>query len=430
MSEIRFADLFSGIGGIRQGFELACRERGISAECVFTSEIKPHALKIIKQNHPGEETAGDITKADEKRIPDFDVLLAGFPCQAFSTAGKRLGFEDTRGTLFFDVARILKEKRPEGFLLENVEGLVVHDRTDRNSRTGRTLQTILDTLEDIGYRTSWRVLNASGFGIPQERKRIYITGTLKEAPDLDGFPEKRSRLKDILEHGLPVSDHPFVRRLLEHYTAGELAGKAVNDKRGGKDNIHSWDIGYRGDLSEGQKGLMDAIMTQRRKKKWSQQYGISRMDGVPLTEEMIRSFYGSPEGLHEMLEDLVRKHYLTKERPKKKEADGRRVQDMSLPEGYNITAGKMSFEVSRILSPEGTAPALTAMDMCRLYVPDGDGIRRLSFREGLRLFGYPEDFMFEGLSEAEGYDLLGNTVCVPVIKAVAGRLLNCIGAEI
>lgn len=121
---IRFIDLFAGIGGIRCGLELAAKEAGYKTECVFTSEIKGHAIKVLKQNHPDEEINGDITTINENGIPDFDILCAGFPCQAFSSAGKRQGFTDTRGTLFFEVERILSRKKPLGFILENVEGLV------------------------------------------------------------------------------------------------------------------------------------------------------------------------------------------------------------------------------------------------------------------------------------------------------------------
>ena len=122
---LRFIDLFAGIGGIRKGLELAAIEAGYTPICVFTSEIKPYALDVLKQNHPNEEIVGDITKVEAATIPDFDILCAGFPCQAFSAAGNRLGFADTRGTLFFDVERILLAKKPKGFILENVEGLVI-----------------------------------------------------------------------------------------------------------------------------------------------------------------------------------------------------------------------------------------------------------------------------------------------------------------
>ena len=153
---------------MRRGFEIACENKGFGAECVFTSEIKPSAIHVLRQNNPGEEIHGDITTIDPHRLPDFDVLLAGFPCQAFSSAGKRLGFLDTRGTLFFDVERILKEKKPFGFVLENVEGLVTHDRETGKDEVGRTLTIILECLYNLGYKVSWRILDAKNFGVPQE----------------------------------------------------------------------------------------------------------------------------------------------------------------------------------------------------------------------------------------------------------------------
>lgn len=419
---VKFIDLFAGIGGIRKGFELACEAQGIECECVFTSEIKEAAIQVLKQNHPEDEIVGDITKVVETDIPDFDYLLAGFPCQAFSAAGKRMGFEDTRGTLFFDVARILKAKKPRGFVLENVEGLVNHDKQNPKDKIGRTLTTILNTLQDLGYKVSWRVLNASDFGVPQDRKRIYIVGSMKDAPDLSSFNLVESTLGDVLDNGLPVSDHPFVKNLLKHYRVGDLIGKAIKDKRGGDNNIHSWDLEMKGPVSDKQKKLLSAMMTERRKKKWAIEYGIDWMDGMPLALDMIRSFWGDDPQLQEMLEDLAEKKYVVKEHPKRKLTNGQRVQDDSLPMGYNIVAGKMSFEVSKILDPNKIAPTLVAMDMQHLYVPDGEGIRKLSLREGLRLFGYPDSFTFK-IKQSEGYDLLGNTVVVPVIREVAQRLL-------
>ncbi len=418
---IKFIDLFAGIGGIRKGFELACEEKGLNTECVFTSEIKPYAVDVLKQNHPGEEIHGDITKVDASEIPDFDILLGGFPCQAFSSAGKRLGFEDTRGTLFFDVARILKEKQPYGFVLENVEGLVNHDRENKSDKIGRTLTTILQTLDDLDYQVSWKVLNAKDFGVPQERKRIYIVGTKKDRPDLNHFDKVKSELSDVLEKGKPTSNSSFVNLVLNHYSIEELYGKSIKDKRGGENNIHSWDIEYKGSVSEEQKKLLNTMMTERRKKKWAEEFGIDWMDGMPLTLEQIKTFYDSPN-LESMLSDLVEKGYVKLEHPKKKE-NNRRVQDTTLPKGYNIVAGKMSFEINKVLDPKGIAPTLVAMDMQHLFVADGDGLRTLTLREGLRLFGYPDTYKFN-VSMEDGFDLLGNTVVVPVIKNVASRVLD------
>ena len=420
---VRIIDLFAGMGGIRKGLELALAERGLQSVCVFTSEIKPAAIKILRQNHPEDEIRGDITTVPTSDIPDFDILCAGFPCQAFSYAGKRLGFADTRGTLFFEVERILREKQPAGFILENVEGLLTHDH-------GNTLATMLSRLNALGYKVAYNVLNSRYFGVAQERKRIYIVGNRNEKADLVAFKPQKAVLGDILETGKPVSDTPFVRNLLAKFSVEQLYGKAIKDKRGGENNIHSWDLETKGPTTVEERALLNVMLTERRKKKWAEQYGIAWMDGMTLTEEMIRTFCDMPN-LHETLDGLVRKGYLAYEHPKRQvreiSENGtpvlRREQDTSLPKGYNIVAGKLSFEIAKILSPKELAPTLVAMDMQKLYVVDGKGLRRLTLREGLRLFGYPEDFKFD-ISEKEGYDLLGNTVVVPVIKAVAGKLLD------
>lgn len=420
---LRFIDLFAGIGGIRCGLEQAAKDKGITPVCVMTSEIKPYAVNVLRENHPTETIMGDITKIETRNIPDFDILCAGFPCQAFSSAGKRQGFADTRGTLFFEVERILRDKHPKGFILENVEGLVNHDN-------GKTLQVIIDKLTALDYKFAFRVLNSKHFGVPQERKRIYIVGSIYNKPDLDDFPIKESRLGDILESGLPTADTPFVRTLLSHFSIEQLYGKAIKDKRGGNANIHSWDLEIKGTVTPSQKKLLDTILTERRKKKWAEIIGIDWMDGMPLTLEQIRSFYNEPN-LEEMLEDLTRKGYLKFEHPKKlireKNAKGiittHRDYDSSKPKGYNIVAGKLSFEINKVLSPDEITPTLVAMDMQKLYVGDNGGLRRLTLREGLRLCGYPDNMKFN-VTEKDGFDLLGNTVVVPVIKAVANRLLD------
>jgi DNA (cytosine-5)-methyltransferase 1 len=223
---IKFIDLFAGIGGMRLGLEKACKSLGIHSECVLTSEIKSTAIKVYQQNFNEDKIWGDITEILSQQIPDFDVLSAGFPCQPFSSAGTRQGFLDTRGTLFFEIERILKDKSPFGFLLENVEGLVQHD-------DGRTLTTIINKLEQLGYQVKCDVLNARDFGVPQDRKRVYITGT-KINPISLNFPRNnKSVLSNILETGCPTLQTNFVKKLLTQYSLDQLYGKSIRDKRQG-----------------------------------------------------------------------------------------------------------------------------------------------------------------------------------------------------
>lgn len=188
-NHFRFIDLFAGIGGIRLGFESA------GGHCVFSSEFDEDACKTYEANF-GEHPHGDITKIDAKDIPDFDILLGGFPCQAFSIIGKREGFDnETCGTLFFDIERILKEKMPKAFMLENVRNLTAHDN-------GKTFKVIRTHLEALGYTVYAKVLNALDYGVPQKRERIIIVGFKDDI--LFSFPEplptsQRIPLRDILE---------------------------------------------------------------------------------------------------------------------------------------------------------------------------------------------------------------------------------------
>lgn len=432
--EIRFIDLFAGMGGTRIGLEQAAKRLGLKTRCVLTSEIKPYAIEALKNNFGEEKIDGDIRAIDETQIPDFDVLLGGFPCQAFSVAGKGLGFVDTRGTLFFEIERILRYKKPYAFLLENVEGLVNHDKENSKDPIGRTLKTILKKLEDMGYNVEWRLLDSRNFGVPQSRLRIYIVGTLGEKANMEEFLEQRKTVGEIVEHGMPCTDSHFTRCLLAHYNPDELYGKSIKDKRGGENNIHSWSIGLKGEITDQQKKLIEKLFKERRKKHWAEEIGITWMDGMPLTYDQIYTFFPM-ENLQEMLDDLVSKGYLVMEHPKelmKVTVNGaevqQRVQDKTKPLGYNIVAGKLSYEFTKILDNNDVAPTLVAMDVCKLGIVDGKGIRQLTVREGLRMFGYPDWYrldMFEnngkGLSQA--FDLLGNTVVVPVIESVATRLL-------
>lgn len=184
--EIRFIDLFAGIGGFRLGFENA------GCKCVFSSEFNEACQKVYQQNY-GDIPAGDITQIDEKNIPDFDILCAGFPCQPFSICGKKMGFNDTRGTLFFDVCRIIKEKRPKVVVLENVKHLINHDKK-------RTFRVIISTLQELGYNVSYKVLDSTKFGVAQCRERIIIVGTLGITFNFDDLQQTpRGVLRDFLD---------------------------------------------------------------------------------------------------------------------------------------------------------------------------------------------------------------------------------------
>jgi len=429
-SKIRFIDLFAGLGGIRLGFENIFKSNGFETECVMTSEIKPYAIKTLQHNFKHDFLAGDIFEIHNEFIPDFDFLLGGFPCQPFSASGKRQGFLDTRGTLFFEIERILRAKKPYGFILENVEGLVKHDLANKNDEIGRTLSTILYTLEnDLGYKVSWKVFDSLEFGLPQTRKRIFIVGTQNEKVDLTGNVPEFKKLDSILDKGLPTLKTKFVEKLLSHFEISDLYGKSIKDKRGGDNNIHSWDIGLKGDVSKEQCILLNKLFKERRKKQWALEIGIDWMDGMTLTLEQINTFIKKPkEELKFMLDDLVCKGYLKFEHPKKlvKEnaKDGvksYRQYDETKPKGYNIVTGKLSFEINKILDPNDIAPTLVATDVSRLAVPDGNGLRRLTIREGLRLFGYPDWYEIP-TKEYDAFDLLGNTVAIPVVEFVVSRL--------
>lgn len=432
---LKFIDLFAGLGGTRIGFENAAKNLGFTAECVFTSEIKPSAIEVYSKNFNDSNIGGDISKIDAKDIPDFDCLLGGFPCQPFSYSGKREGFLDTRGTLFFEIERILKEKKPKIFLLENVEGLVSHDKEKSSDKIGRTLKVILKNLEQLGYVVTWKVLNATNFGVPQDRKRIYITGSLISGIDMENFPMSTKKLSQILEKGKETLTSDFTKKLLSHFSVRDLEGKSIKDKRGGSDNIHSWDFEIKGSISKEQCDLLNTLFKERRKKKWAKLKVIEWMDGMPLTLNEIYSFYNgkvnSKESLKVMLDDLVKKGYLKFEHPKDlikiNDAAGNskyiRKYNEAVEKGYNIVTGKLSFEISKILDSNSYSPTLVATDMNKIAVIDGKGIRKLTIREGLRLFGFPEDYSID-LDDDRAYDLLGNSIVVPVVEKVSERIIK------
>ena len=236
---ITFIDLFAGIGGFRIAFESQ------KAKCVFSSEWDKFS-QVTYQANFGDLPAGDITLIDSKKIPAHDILTAGFPCQPFSNAGLKKGFEDTRGTLFYDVARILNDKKPAMVLLENVKGFVNHNK-------GKTLRVVLDTLDELGYNTLYKVLNAKDFGVPQNRERIFIVGINRKKLGKISFEFPQpfgevTRLGSILENNpddkYTISNKLWQghkRRLREHRLKGNGFGYGLFDE----DSSHTNTISAR-----------------------------------------------------------------------------------------------------------------------------------------------------------------------------------------
>ncbi|MBK1693226.1 DNA (cytosine-5-)-methyltransferase [Chromatium weissei] len=417
---IKFVDLFAGIGGIRKGFELALSKYNIKSRCVFSSEIDKKSQETYSLNF-NETPNGDIRLI--AALPEHDVLFAGFPCQAFSYAGKQKGFADTRGTLFFEIERLISasEQKPKLILLENVRGFTTHDN-------GRTYATVISKLESLGYGIKALLLNSSNFNVPQNRVRIYLIGSLGKEPilsiesdlgatdshafktktlqsDLFSTQNKSRCVKDILEQTVDSKYHcseVFCSQLsnaLSGKSYNEIHGVRLIDHRGGN-ALHSWDLGIKGNCTNDERLLMKAIISNRRKKH----FGIEQ-DGKELTFEQIRTFWNKLN-LNALLSSLVAKGYL-------RVIDGK----------YNPTCGNMSFEVFKFLDPESISITLVTSDAHRLGVVQNGIPRRITPRECARLQGFPNDFILHPI-DSWAYRQLGNSVSVPVITAIVENLIE------
>ncbi len=414
---IKFIDLFAGTGGIRLGFEQACKKFDLKSECVFSSEIDKNACASYELNF-GHNPFSDVTQIEE--LPPFNFMLAGFPCQSFSYAGKRKGFGDTRGTLFFEVERLLSKYKPQGFLLENVRGLTTHDN-------GRTFETIIHSLKELGYSVDYFLLNSSNFAVPQNRVRIYILGLLEKpikttlqsdvgASDSHKFKEQNGQIslfsepknirvvKNILEEEVDEKYHctdDFVKRLKKVVGKDltKLHGYRLIDYRGGQ-AIHSWELGIKGECTKAEIEFLNLLIGNRRKKIFG-----THQDGKSLSIDQIRTFYKKND-LDQILSSLLEKGYLSSN-------DNR----------YNPVAGNMSFEVFKFLDPESISITLTASDTNRLGIVQNGIARRLTPRECARLQGFPDTYKLLDNDNAV-YKQMGNAVSVPVIEAVITDLIK------
>lgn len=415
---IKFIDLFAGVGGIRIGATQALSKHGIGAKCVLSSEIDAKACQTYELNFH-EYPSGDIHEITE--IEPFDFLLGGFPCQPFSYAGKRKGFGDTRGTLFFEIERILGAYQPKAFLLENVRGLYTHDG-------GRTFDTIMTKLHELGYGTYDLLLNSSNFGVPQNRVRLYILGIKGAVPKMSlttnlGAADSHSYKKDfeqmnmfsqyhsqkntvgnVLENDVPEKYYcttEFEEQL--HSVIGDdlskLHGYRLIDYRGGQ-SLHSWELGKKGKCSSAEIKFMNLLIQNRRKPIFGTQ-----QDGKKLTLEQIQTFY-TDDDIIEVITSLKAKGYL-------KEEDGK----------YNPVCGNMSFEVFKFLDPDSISITLTSSDSNRLGVIQNNRPRRITPRECARLQGFPDSFVVNP-TDTFAYKQFGNSVSVPVIEAVVSDFIE------
>ena len=356
---IKFIDLCSGIGGFHSGLTATGHY-----ECVGHAEIDPHASKAyaVIYGKEGGLNYGDLRKIKPKKLPDFDLLCAGFPCQSFSVAGRRLGFKDTRGTIFFEIARIIAEKRPSFILLENVPGLLSHDG-------GRTLTTIFSSLVEMGYNLEWMVLNSKYFGVPQQRRRLYIVGYLDARCAGKVFPLGKGYAKD-LKQLIPGAQGQRVYET-DGIACTQCAGAGG---WGGKTGLYFIDMNINPKITD-----VARCITARHDS------GVSNHRG---------------EHSAVLIEEEPPRAVLTPDREKVRQ-QGRRLKE-----------------------PEEAMFTITAQDKHGIY--HKGRIRKLMPIECWRLQGFTDEQFYKaeatGLKDGHLYKMAGNAVSVPVITAIGQKI--------
>jgi DNA (cytosine-5)-methyltransferase 1 len=373
MTKFMYVSLFSGIGG----FETALNRLG--GGCVLASEIDKYANKAYEVLY-GHPTAGDVTKIAAEDVPDHDILVGGFPCQAFSVAGKRLGFDDTRGTLFFEIARIAKVKKPKLLLLENVKGLVGHDK-------GRTLDTIVQTLCDIGYTVDFNVLNSKYFGVPQNRERIFIVGVLDGAVE----PWKISGNDVVAKGKKRIQQLDGVKTFNFDWPVQEAVTTRIRD-------ILEDNVAEKYYLSEDKTAKLIDQLALNYPQQFSSGNDIAYCLDSNYTKGTAPGDVGKGRRTH-VVEEI--RPALTPDRIEKRQ-NGRRFKDND-EEAFTI----------------GNYPKYR--------------IRKLTPLECLRLQGFPDEYhtklVVATISDSQLYKMAGNAVTVNVIDAIGKRLIPLLGKE-
>ena len=406
-NEIKYIDLCSGIGG----FRVALESIDLHSTCVLSADIKQDAIDTYNLNFDENNEITDIYTLKNEDIKPFDLLCAGFPCQPWSSSGLKKGFSDKRGGMIFKIIDICQYHKPRFVVLENVYNLMTLEK-------GNCIKIIKKLFEDIGYIVNYKKLNSSNFGCAQSRARVYIVCTKDDTFNFEDIKYKpKVNLNSIIDYtNKETKINPiFCKKILQLHKESPVFGCKIGDKRGGKNNIHSWDIGHNGIISTEEKELMKQIMLNRRKKHWAKKKNIVWMDGMPLTYDEIKTFYEN-DNLKNMLDNLVGKKYLRLEKPKDL-VDGKRKYKEDAPEGYNICKGKLSFPISKILDPNDISPTLTATDSHKLAVIiDDNTIRNLSSTEMKKICGFPDSFVVP--NHVNYGNLFGNMATPPVIKEI------------
>ncbi len=378
---------FTGIGGFEIGIENALGP----VEIVGYSEIDKYACSVYEHHFKGVKNYGDITKIDAEKLPDFDCLVGGFPCQAFSIAGNRRGFADTRGTLFFDLARILRSKQPRLFVFENVKGLVNHDG-------GKTFRTIIATIDELGYDCQWQVLNSKDFGVPQNRERVIIIGHIRGSTRPQVFPITGNNDKDTGSQQGQITGTVDTGIGKNHRQSGATYIKVVgnlNDEKWSRFNESSRRVYDPEGISptvptSAGGGHMPKILTGSPKYvngKRQVEYNVS--DKAPTIRA---TQYKSGDNQPKLIQPVM-----TPDRVNKKQ-NGRRMKPVGEP-----------------------SHTLTATDKHGIY--DGALIRRLTPLECERLQGFPDNWTaVEGMSDTQRYKMCGNAVTTNVVQAVFEKL--------
>jgi len=413
--EIRYIDLCSGIGGFRVALN---NIYNLNTQCVLSADIKQDAIDTYNINFDENNKITDIYSLKNEEIEPFDLLCAGFPCQPFSSAGQKMGFSDKRGGMIFKIIDICKYHKPKYVVLENVYNLMTLEKGD-------CIKKIKDMFEQLGYNVTYKKFNSCNFGCAQSRERVYIVCTIDIFINLENVKYKHNvKLNSVIDNSVESSniDKIFCEKILHIHKETPVFGCKIGDKRGGKNNIHSWDIGYNGVLNNEEKELLKQIMLNRRKKHWAEKKKIVWMDGMPLTYEDIRSFHIG-DNLQHMLDKLVSNKYLRIEKPKNL-IDGKREYKEDAEEGYNICKGKLSFPISKILDPNDVSPTLTATDSHKLAVIIKDKIvRHLTSNEMKKICGFPDTFIIQ--NHVNYSDLFGNMATPPVLEAIFNVIFNC-----